>query len=131
MHALVKSVQNLAQNIDDTLLFLNYSKAFDHVDPNLLFSKLKQIDVPDVIIFFQGDKQKVQCKIVNLYGWIFGEMPHKVLFILEIFLFLIMHDSEMTCPSVKFVDDSIWFILLWTIVQHTAKTNNKYLQMRL
>ena len=97
-HALIKIIHEWAQHTDDAklgnlvrILFLDYSKAFDRVNPNLLISKLKQMDVPNLIIkcicaFLQGPEQKV--KVQNSESvWldIWGNVPQGT--ILGILLF--------------------------------------------
>ena len=117
-HALVKLLHDWTNHTDDSkannyvhVLLLDYSKAFDRINGNILLQKLEDYNIPEFLILWVESflsERSQQVKIGNSRSsWtdIWGNVPQGTL--LGIMLFLIMiNDLETCCPSVKFVDDS-------------------------
>ena len=117
-HTLVKLIHEWAEHTDDcknkpyvNVLFLDYAKAFDRINPNILIQKLKKYDIPGYIIawicdFITDRKQCVKLKsFVSQWLEVWGNVPQGTL--LGILLFLIMiNDLQLPCSTTKFVDDT-------------------------
>jgi Reverse transcriptase (RNA-dependent DNA polymerase)/Domain of unknown function (DUF1891) len=92
------------------VLFVDYRKAFDHVDHATVLRKMKSMGVPDFIVqwchsFLSARRQRV--KINNfLSDWLKlnGGMPQGTWLGLYVFLILI-NDLEAAIPLLKYVDD--------------------------
>jgi len=93
------------------VLFINYTKAFDHVDHTILLNKLISLDVPHCLVkwmfsFLNGCRQRV--KINNTFSnWITlkGGMPQGTLLGPLTFIIL-LDDLNPPCAVHKFVDDT-------------------------
>ena len=79
-HALVDMLQHWHSVLDDghsvRVLFVDYVKAFDHIDYNIVIQKLKSLCVPDFTVCLSERPQRV--KISNILSeWIStrGGMP--------------------------------------------------------
>jgi hypothetical protein len=107
-------------------VLLDYAKAFDHVDANILLAKLQDLDIPDCLLrwieaFLKDRRQRV--KIGNtLSGWlsIWGTVPQGTLLGVMCFLCLI-NDLSTDSTTIKYVDDT-------TVHQASNDPNDKTLQ---
>jgi hypothetical protein len=131
--ALIKMVNDWLSATDDSrrknhvqIILLDYAKAFDHVNPNILLGKLADLDIPDPLLrwienFLMDRFQRV--KIGQTFSeWIeiWGTVPQGTLLGVLCFLCMI-NDLETNCPTVKYVDDT-------TIYHVTSDTGDKSLQ---
>ena len=122
-HALIQLIHDWAEHTDDSklnnyvrILFLDYAKAFDRINPNILIDKLLKLGIPSYILtwiisFLTDRKQRVKLRDVTS-DWmdIWGNVPQGTL--LGILLFLIMiNDLKVDGPSAKFVDDTTLYDL--------------------
>ena len=121
IHALLRMTNSWYANTDDNsigniirILFIDYSKAFDRINPNILITKLKHLGLNPLIInwiaAFISDRQQ----FVNMGKWssilkdIWGNLPQGT--ILGVLLFLLMiSDLKPDSETIKFVDDTTSF----------------------
>ena len=114
-HALIDTLQTWYAALDaDKLvrvLFIDYAKAFDHVDHSTILSKMATMGIPDFIIHwmfsFLADRQQ-RVKIGNyLSQWVKlnGGMPQGTWLGLYIFLILINDLKSTEVQLDKYVDD--------------------------
>ena len=118
VHALVHMLHDWYLNTDNSsskqfiwILLIDYSKAFDRINPLILIDKLKALQVPDVLLnvissFLTGRRQRVKIG-KNISDWleIWGNTPQGTL--LGVLLFLLMiNDLSLNLPTFKFVDDT-------------------------
>ena len=88
---------------------MDYAKAFDHVDLNILLHKLEALEIPDPlprrVEAFLTDRHHV--KIGHPSDWleIWGTVPQGTLIGVLFFIFLI-NDLTTNCPNIKYVDDT-------------------------
>ena len=114
MHALVDILHQWYAALDAgesvRVVFVDYAKAFDHVDHSTVLRKMTDMGVPAFIVqwmfsFLSGRKQ---CVKIDKYfsGWLTlnGSMPQGTWLGLYIFLILI-NDLTATIQLDKFVDD--------------------------
>ena len=134
VHALIDMMHVWYSETDDSskekyirILFLDFQKAFDRINPNILLAKLKLVNIPDILVrwiaaFLEGRKQRV--KIGNYYfDWleVWGNVPQGT--ILALLLFLIMiNDLASPTPTYKFVDDA-------TLYEICQQRKNSHLQI--
>ena len=117
-HALITMMHDWLRSTDDSrkknfvhIVLLDYAKAFDHVDANILLSKLQDLEIPDCLLrwveaFLMERRQRV--KIGNTFSdWlnIWGTVPQGTLLGVMCFLCLI---NDLSTPSntIKYVDDT-------------------------
>jgi hypothetical protein len=132
-HALITMVHDWLTSTDDCkkkkfvhIVLLDYAKAFDHVDANILLAKLQVLDIPDCLLrwieaFLMDRRQRV--KIGNtLSDWlsIWGTVPQGTLLGVMCFLCLI-NDLSTASTTIKYVDDT-------TIYHASNDPNDKTLQ---
>ena len=123
-HALISMVHDWLRATDDSrnknyvhIVLLDYAKAFDHVDPNILVNKLDNLGIPDPLVrwaeaFLMNRKQRVkigQCTSSWLEVW--GTVPQGTLLGVLFFLCMI-NDLTTECTGIKYVDD--------TTIYHTS-----------
>ena len=114
-HALVDALHHWHSAVDSRqsvrTIFVDYAKAFDHIDHNILVAKMVEFGLPDVIIrwicsFLTDRRQRV--KIGDVFsGW---QMVHAGMAqgsYLGPLTFIILIDSlKPACLTHKFVDDT-------------------------
>jgi hypothetical protein len=118
VHALVEILHNWFSATDNSrdrnfihTVLIDYSKAFDRIDPVILLGKLKALNVPNFLLHWIADflsdrSQRVRvndCLSEVLQIW--GTVPQGTK--LGILLFLIMINDLVTrIPTFKYVDDT-------------------------
>ena len=114
LHALVDILQIWHAALDNKkfcrVLFIDYAKAFDHVDHSIVLNKMVNMGIPAFIVqwmfsFLQQRQQRV--KIGNdVSPWLTlnGGMPQGTWLGLYIFIILI-NDLMLNVPTHKYVDD--------------------------
>ena len=118
VHALVEICHDWFRSTDDSreknfihTVLVDYSKAFDRINPNILLDKLKSMNIPPFIIQWIGDflsdrTQKV--KVGDSFSKeleVWGIVPQGTK--LGVFLFLLMiNDLSTQVPTYKYVDDT-------------------------
>jgi hypothetical protein len=92
-------------------VFIDFAKAFDHVDHNILVAKLLSLDLPDIIIrwmisFLAHRQQRV--KIGNvLSDWLeMGAGMPQGSFLGPLTFIILIDSLRATCLTHKFVDDT-------------------------
>jgi len=114
-HALISLLHEWMETLDAggsvRTMFVDFRKAFDHVDHNLLISKLLSYDIPHCIIrwvysYLSHRRQRV-CVNGELSAWtrLIGGMPQGLWLGQLTFLFLI-NDLIIECRVHKFIDDT-------------------------
>ena len=132
-HALIDIIHMWQQALDDRrsirTLFIDYRKAFDHVDHTTVLNKMSALNIHPFIrkwmhSFLSNRQQRVKIGSV-VSEWISpnGGMPQGTWFGPYIFLILI-NDLETFLTLFKFVDD----ITMSEIIDHTDTTNGSRAQ---
>jgi len=92
-------------------LFVDFSKAFDRVNHNILLHKLCSRGIPGFLLkwfhsFLAERRQRVRAQGIRS-GWLdlIGSMPQRSLLGLLLFL-LLVDDLNTNCSIHKFVDDT-------------------------
>lgn len=114
IYALIDILQIWHQALDDhksvRVLFIDYAKAFDHVDHSIVLAKMSKMGIPDFIMkwmhsFLSNRNQRVKIsQYMSHWMSLRGGMPQGTWLGLYIFLILI-NDLESTIPLHKYVDD--------------------------
>ena len=115
------------------ILLLDFKKAFDLVDHNILMRKIRDTNTPEflynwIYTFLEGRKQRVKVNgVVSPWLNINGGVPQGTLLGPITFL-LHINDLKTVCRSVKYVDDTtIWkHILLINLILKSKKHLTKY-----
>jgi len=114
-HELVDILHHWHQALDNgqcvRALFIDYAKAFDHVDHSLVIRKLRALDVPDILLrwmcsFLSNRQQRV--KLFNvLSDWLelTGAMPQGS-YLGPLTFIVLINDLVASCSVHKFVDDT-------------------------
>ncbi len=132
-YALILMIHEWLQGTDDSrlkqfvkIVLLDYSKAFNHIDPNILMRKLEALNIPDPLLkwieaFLSHRKQRVKIGS-TLSEWceVWGNVPQGTLIGVLCFICMI-NDLRTECPTIKYVDDT-------TIYDITNNTNDLALQ---
>ena len=101
-------------NTSVRVIFLDFSKAFDHINHNLLLNKFQELDTPPCLLkwltaFLHKRSQSVKMgDIVSSALDVNGAVPQGAIFGLECFIVMI-YDLKANHPIYKFVDDSTPF----------------------
>ena len=133
VHALVEMMNEWYRGTDISkdkqfihTVLVDYSKAFDRIDPNILLEKLKGFDIPVFLLYWIFDflserTQRVKVgEALSDMQQIWGIVPQGTK--LGVFLFLLMiNDLHTDIPTFKYVDDT-------TIFSITNNANSPQLQ---
>jgi hypothetical protein len=117
-HALVEMLHDWFSNTDNSkdknfihAVLVDYSKAFDRVNPNILLNKLKALAIPNFLLnwihdFLSDRSQRVKIgEHMSAVLDVWGIVPQGTK--LGIFLFLLMiNDLHTLVPTYKYVDDT-------------------------
>jgi hypothetical protein len=117
-YALIQMIHEWLQATDTSrdknfvhVILLDYAKAFDHVDPNILLRKLQNLDIPDPLLrwiesFLIDRQQRVKIGS-SLSEWvkIWGTVPQGTLLGILCFICMI-NDLQTPNPTIKYVDDT-------------------------
>jgi hypothetical protein len=118
VHALIEMLHDWYSNTDNSkdrnfihAVLVDYSKAFDRIDPNILLEKLKGFNIPNFLLHWVCDFLSDRTQRVKV-----GEVLSDVLDVwatvpqgtkLGVFLFLLMiNDLKTNMPTYKYVDDT-------------------------
>ena len=114
-HALIDILHNWHEALDKRnsvrAVFVDYAKAFDHVDHNIVMSKMRALDVPEdatrwLHSFLSERQQRVKIgNIVSNWSSANGGMPQGTWLGPYVFIALI-NDLKLSLPVHKFVDDT-------------------------
>ncbi len=121
LHALIEMVHDWYKSTDVSskknyvhVTLVDYSKAFDRIDPNILLKKLMEFDIPIFLLhwiqdFLSDRSQRVRIgDILSGKLDIWGTVPQGTK--LGIFLFILMiNDLKTALPTYKYVDDITTF----------------------
>jgi len=128
-HALIDILHSWHTAVDEEksarVVFIDYAKAFDHVDHSLVLQKMKSMEIPDFITqwihsFLSDRKQRVKIgKQLSDWLQLSGGMPQGTWLGLYIFLILINDLATSDAQIHKFVDD-----VTMTEVLEKGKTSN-------
>ena len=113
-HELVDLLHHCYEALDKSqhirVLFVDYSKAFDHLDHSKLIEKLVKLEVPGCLInwlrsFLTQRRQRVMVKNA-VSGWLsaHGGMPQGSWLAPLVFI-LFINDLSPSCLSYKYIDD--------------------------
>jgi hypothetical protein len=126
LHEWLKGTDNSNNKNFVHVVLLDYAKAFDHIDPNILMKKLEAMDIPDPLLrwlesFLTDRKQRVKIGS-TLSDWldIWGTVPQGTLLGVLCFIAMI-NDLHTDCPTIKYVDDT-------TIYHVSNEANDNSLQ---
>ena len=93
-------------------MFIDYAKAFDHVDHTIIIRKLSELGVPPVLTRWMGsflcDRQQ-RVKLYDCFSdWLTlkGGMPQGS-FMAPLTFLVLINDLTTACLVHKFVDDTI------------------------
>ena len=114
-HALIDITHKWHQALDKGLsvraLFIDYAKAFDHVDHSLVISRLKYFGIPDFIVkwvfsFLSCRKQRVKLEeVFSEWVELNGGMPQGT-WLGPLCYILLIDSLKLQCAVHKFVDDT-------------------------
>lgn len=114
-HVLVDLLHSWHQALDQCklvrVLFIDYSKAFDHIDHNIFISKLRNLfNIPQFIInwmtsFLTGRRQRVKLgDIVSEWLNLNGGLPQGS-FLAPLVFIMFINDLHTIYPAHKYIDD--------------------------
>ena len=133
-HALIRLLHDWHQATDTSngyvrALLVDFSKAFDRIDHNIIITKLRDLEVPAVLLhwihaFLSMRKQRVKLHgVCSEWTTVNGGVPQETK--LGPLLFLVMiNDLTLSLPAVKYVDDT-------TVYQVIRKDEVDILQQQL
>ena len=118
MHALIENLHEWFSSADDSrqkqyvhALIMDYSKAFDHINPYILMAKVKAMDIPHFLLkwildFLTGRSQQVKVgDSISEILEVWGTVPQGTK--IGVFLFLIMINDLITkAATYKYEDDT-------------------------
>ena len=118
VHALVEMLHHWYSQTDDSrnknfihAVLVDYSKAFDRINPNILMGKLQKMGIPTFSLHWVMDFLSNRSQIVKVGNSlsdsleIWGTVPQGTK--LGVFLFLLMiNDLKTNVPTYKYVDDT-------------------------
>lgn len=93
------------------IVLLDYAKAFDHIDHNILMHKLASMNIPDSLlrwieVFLMDRRQRVKIgTVVSDWCEIWGTVPQGTLLGVLCFVAMI-NDLQTSCTTIKYVDDT-------------------------
>ena len=127
-HALILMMHEWMKSTDDSknknfihIVLLDYAKAFDHIDPNILVNKLAALGIPAPLLrwaeaFLTKRHQRVKIgQYTSAWLEIWGTVPQGTLLGVLFFLCMI-NDLSTECKAIKYVDD--------TTIYHTSNNPN-------
>ena len=128
-HALIDFLHNahMAVNNGHQLrsLFLDYKKAYDHIDHNIVLRKLKNCGAPNFLVrwvasFLSNRQQRVKLGNFNsTWGYLRGSVPQGSC-IGPLLFVLMIDDLQPHCHNIKFMDDTT----LTEIITKQSKMQN-------
>ena len=118
VHALVEMLHEWYGKTDNSrdrnyihAVLVDYSKAFDRIDPNILLKKLQALNVPNFLLhwicnFLSDRTQRVKvADMISEKVDVWGTVPQGTK--LGVFLFILMiNDLHTDVPTYKYVDDT-------------------------
>ena len=111
LHDWLKATDNSRKKNFIQIVLLDYAKAFDHINPNILMQKLTNMDIPDPLLrwvecFLMNRRQRVKIGTTTS-EWleIWGTVPQGTLIGVLCFICMI-NDLQTDCTTVKYVDDT-------------------------
>ena len=132
-HALILMLHEWLKDTDDSrkknfvkVVLLDYAKAFDHIDANILIRKLEAMIIPDPLLrwiesFLTNRRQRVKIgSTISEWLEVWGTVPQGTLIGVLCFLCMI-NDLQTPCPTIKYVDDT-------TVYKATNDTQDMSLQ---
>jgi len=130
-HALIDILHQWHSALDGgnsvRVLFIDYAKAFDHIDHTLVLRRMVEMGVPDFIIqwtfsFLSSRRQRVKIgQYVSNWLTLNGSMPQGTWLGLYIFL-MVINSLAASIPLHKYVDDV-------TITETLARSKPSVMQM--
>jgi len=114
-HALIDFLHNVHMSADrgheSRALFLDYKKAYDHVDHNIVIKKLIDRGTPAFLVrwvaaFLSGRQQRVKLgEVLSDWGHLKGSVPQGSC-IGPLLFVLLIDDLRPQCHHIKFMDDT-------------------------
>lgn len=126
LHEWLKGTDDWRKQNFIRVVLLDYAKAFDHIDPNILIRKLEAMNIPDPLLrwiesFLMGRRQRVKIGSVTS-DWIevWGTVPQGTLIGVLCFLCMI-NDLETDCTTIKYVDDTTIYKITNDVTDQTLQ----------
>jgi len=129
-HALVDMLHHWSKAIDEgqsvRAVFIDFAKAFDHVDHNVMINKLLAFGMPDTIIrwmcsFLTCRRQRVKIgEVVSEWLEMAAGMPQGS-FLGPLTFIILTDDLRANCLTHKFIDDT-------TLTEIIKKNHTTYMQ---
>ena len=110
LHHWLKGTDNSKDKNFIQIVLLDYAKAFDHINANILMRKLEAMNIPDALLlwieaFFTARKQRVEIDGTMLAWWeVWGTVPQGTLLGVLFFLAMI-NNLDTDCHTIKYIDD--------------------------